>query len=202
VQKYIKFPDFQVLATDSRGDHTNQKNQKKSPFRQFLTIFAPKMFKIKGHERFIGGKVMSWDVVIMRFPEGFDGDFEEIPDDWEPENLFTQNYFEEEIKKVFPNIIGDKTWMTLNAETFSIEFNIGGDDPVNSITLHIRGGDEAIQVIGTICKKFNCQALDTTECKLIDFDKETNEGFTQWRAYKDKVMDEQIIIKSHGKNIL
>ena len=81
---------------------------------------------------------MSWDVLIMRFPEGFDGDFDETPDDWEPEILFTQDYFEEKIKK--------------------------------------------------ICEKFKCQALDTTESKLIDFNEETNTGFTQWREYRNKVL--------------
>jgi len=131
---------------------------------------------------------MSWDVVIMRFPDGFDGDFDKMPADWEPEKLFTQDYFAEEIKKIFPNIIGDKTWMTLNAETYSIEVNIGDDDPVSNIMLHVRGGDEALQAIEKICIKFNCQALDTTESKLIDFDKKTNDGFTSWREYRDNVL--------------
>jgi hypothetical protein len=36
---------------------------------------------------------MSWDVYIMRFPEGFNGDFNKIPEDWEPEELFTLDYF-------------------------------------------------------------------------------------------------------------
>ena len=131
---------------------------------------------------------MSWDVVIMRFPEGFDGDFEKMPDNWEPETLFTQDYFEEEIKKIFPNIIGDKTWLTLNAETYSIEFNIGDDKSITNIMLHVRGGNDALKAIEKICKKFNCQALDTTESKLIDFNKETNEGFSSWRKYRDSVI--------------
>ena len=44
---------------------------------------------------------MSWDVIITRFPEGFDGDFDKIADDWEPETLFTQDFFENEIKNYF-----------------------------------------------------------------------------------------------------
>ena len=131
---------------------------------------------------------MSWDVIIMRFPEGFDGDFDKMPDDWEPETLFTQGYFEEEIKKIFPNIIGDKTWLTLNAETYSIEFNVGEDDLISNIMLHVRGGNDALKAIEEICKKFNCQALDTTESKLIDFSEEINEGFESWKKYRDNVI--------------
>ena len=134
---------------------------------------------------------MSWDVVIMRFPEGFNGDFEEMPDNWEPENMFTQDYFEEEIKKLFPSIKGDKDWMTLNAQTYSIEFNIGDDNPISNIMLHVRGGNEALKAIEKVCKNFNCQALDTTESKLIDFNEETNEGFESWRNYKDNVLKKQ-----------
>ena len=131
---------------------------------------------------------MSWDVIITRFPEGFDGDFDKMADDWEPETLFTQDFFEEEIKKLFPNIIGDKTWLTLNAETYSIEFNIGEDESIKDIMLHVRGSNDALKAIEEICKKFNCQALDTTESKLIDFNKATNEGFTSWREYRDSVV--------------
>ena len=131
---------------------------------------------------------MSWDVVIMRFPEGFSGDFEEMSDNWEPENMFTQDYFEVEIKKLFPDISGDKTWMTLNAKKYSIEFNIGDNDPINNIMLHVRGGNEALQAIEMVCKKFNCKALDTTESKLIDFSEEKNKGFESWRNYKDNVL--------------
>ncbi|MCL2141269.1 MAG: hypothetical protein FWH46_00075 [Methanimicrococcus sp.] len=88
---------------------------------------------------------MSWDVIVMRFPEGFDGDFDKIPNDWEPEELFYREYFLEEIKKIFPDInTEDETWLVLNAAAYSIEFNIGDNDPINSIMLHIRGGDEAI----------------------------------------------------------
>ena len=131
---------------------------------------------------------MSWDVIITRFPEGFDGDFDKIADDWEPETLFTQDFFEEEIKILFPNLIGDKTWLTLNAETYSIEFNIGEDESIKDIMLHVRGSNDALKAIEQICKKFNCQALDTTKSELIDFNKATNEGFTSWREYRDNVV--------------
>ena len=78
--------------------------------------------------------------------------------------------------------------MTLNAETYSIEFNIGEDESIKDIMLHVRGGNDALKAIEEICRKFNCQALDTTESKLIDFSKETNEGFESWRNYKDNVL--------------
>jgi hypothetical protein len=132
---------------------------------------------------------MSWDVWVAKFPDGFDGNFDNISDDWEPEELFTHDIFIKEIKRIFPNIDDDdENWLILDDGTFSIEFNIGKDDPITCIMLHVRGGNEAIKAIGLLCKTFNLQALDTTEVNLIDFDKEANDGFTQWREYRDRVM--------------
>ncbi|MDR0525812.1 MAG: hypothetical protein LBG90_08090 [Spirochaetaceae bacterium] len=100
------------------------------------------------------------------------------------------NFFINEIKKIFPYInSNDENWLILDEETFSIEFNVGEDDPINNIMLHVRGEDEALKAIGLVCKKINLQAFDTTESKIIDFDKETNEGFTQWREYKNNVLN-------------
>jgi hypothetical protein len=130
---------------------------------------------------------MSWDVIIMRFPEGFNDNFDNIQDEWEAEELFTQEFFSSEMKKLFPNINGE----ALDEETFSIEFYIGEDDPITCITLHVRGGDEAIKAIELICRRFDLQAFDTTKCKIIDFSKETNDGFTQWREYKNSVLKKE-----------
>ncbi|MDR1877775.1 MAG: hypothetical protein LBQ84_09150 [Flavobacteriaceae bacterium] len=132
---------------------------------------------------------MSWDVLIMRFPEDFKG-FNDLPDKWEPEELFTHNFFATEIKILFPKINdADKNWITLKEETFSIEFNTGDDDdPISHIMLHVRGGDEALKVIELLCKKFNVQAFDTTEGEIINFENKPTKGFTQWRKYKDTVL--------------
>jgi hypothetical protein len=35
---------------------------------------------------------MSWDVIIMKIPESFTGDFDELPEDWMPENICTHKY--------------------------------------------------------------------------------------------------------------
>jgi hypothetical protein len=133
---------------------------------------------------------MSWDVLLMRFPEDFNGDFDEIPNNWEPEELFTKDYFAKELNKIFPEInTEDKTWMTLDSETFSIELNIGDDEPISNIMLHVRGDDMAIHAIELLCKTFNLQALDTTESELIDFSKNTNDGFAKWREYRNLVLE-------------
>jgi hypothetical protein len=47
---------------------------------------------------------MSWDVFLMKFPEGFDGGLENLPHDFEPEAICAREYFETEIKRLIPKI--------------------------------------------------------------------------------------------------
>ena len=135
---------------------------------------------------------MSWDVVVMKFPAGFDGDWESLPDDFEAEAICTHEYLKNEIKKVLPEINNDDTaWMVLNGGSYSIEFNAGDDDPVRCITLYVRGGDEALKAIKLFCEKLACQAFDTSGGGIIDFNEEANKGFSEWRQYRDKVTNKK-----------
>jgi hypothetical protein len=89
---------------------------------------------------------MSRDVIAMKFPKDFDGDLGNLPHDFEPENICTRAYFETEIKKIFLDINGE----TLNGDTLSIEFDIGEDEPLQTISLRVKGGDDALKAIKTL----------------------------------------------------
>jgi hypothetical protein len=130
---------------------------------------------------------MSWDVIVMKFPQDFNGDLENLPDDFKPENICTREYFENEIKKIFPKINCE----TLNEDTFSIEFDIGEGDPIQTISLQVRGDNKALESIKILCERFNCQELDTTKSEIIDFIEETNNGFMEWQEYRDKVVQKK-----------
>ena len=135
---------------------------------------------------------MSWDVIIMKVPESFTGDFDELPEDWMPGNICTHKYLKNEIIKLFPKINNDdSSWMMLDEETYSIEFNVGEDDPINTITLHVRGDDKALESIKIFSEKLYCKALDTTEGEIIDFSDEPNKGFSKWREYRNKVLNKE-----------
>jgi len=124
----------------------------------------------------------------MKLPDDFTGDFDEMPKDWMPENLCTHESLKSIIEEVFPTVNTDDTsWMTLNDKTYSIEFNVGDADPITTITLHVRGNDEALQSIRNISEKLNCKAFDTTEGEIINFSEKPNKGFLKWRNYRDKV---------------
>ena len=134
---------------------------------------------------------MSWDVTLMKLPDNFDGNWENLPEDFEPKIMCTQEYLQKEIKKLFPNINNDDpTWMILDEETFSIEFNVGNNDPINSIMLHVRGEQEALKAIKIFSEKFNCSAIEIDGGRIIDFTAEINEGFSEWQKYRDQIVNE------------
>ncbi|MDP4182133.1 MAG: hypothetical protein Q8942_13715 [Bacillota bacterium] len=95
------------------------------------------------------------------------------------------------LKELLPDIdFSDPHWGVLATETYSIEFNIGGKDPVESIMLHIRGEDAPIDVIKKICSKTAWRAIDTSAGDFIDFENCPEESFNRWKRYRDKIIDE------------
>lgn len=101
---------------------------------------------------------------------------------------------EEIIKKLknkFSNIdYSDKSWGILIEQDFSIEFNTGSDEIVNTIMLHIRGGGNVIKIVQTICEILDGHALDISYTRYIDFDfsEKTEESWGDFQKYRNQVI--------------
>lgn len=117
---------------------------------------------------------MSWDVLLMRIPpdintlEELEEEYEEKGEDWEALGS------REEVLSLLPALLpeadfSDPTWGSLTASNFSIEFNIGDGDPIETIMLHIRGGEGSTEVIRKICTSTEWSAIDCVTNKVIDF---------------------------------
>ncbi|MCG8569989.1 MAG: hypothetical protein MJB14_07590 [Spirochaetes bacterium] len=139
---------------------------------------------------------MSWDVLFVKFPNNINS-IDEIPGDYNPGSLCTRQYYEEMIFNLFPNIDenNDRSWMILEDDSYSIEFSAGTGEMLDSLMLHIRGDEKALKVIKNICDFTNWKAFDTTTGDLIDFDNNPDEGFSQWRNFKNKVIADNTPLK-------
>ncbi|WP_240958542.1 hypothetical protein [Streptomyces barkulensis] len=61
-----------------------------------------------------------------------------------------------------------------------MELNIGPDDPVDSITLHVRGsGDDVFTAVFRLAEALHCKVLDCMEGDLI-----TPRQTTGWHAFQ------------------
>ncbi len=133
---------------------------------------------------------MSWDVLLLHVPEGITT-FDEL-DDVEPQPLGPLAEVVSRLQAVCSTAdFSDPTWGELEAADYSIEFNIGKDDPVESVMLHMRGGDEVISVLAAICAATGWSAVDTEGGEFIHFDNNPSVGLQQWRTYRDHATDDK-----------
>jgi hypothetical protein len=80
------------------------------------------------------------------------------------------------------------SWGQIATRNFSIEVNMGSKEPVESITLHVRGGDAAIGLIADILDRLNTRALDIQTGEMLDKNSAVT-SLTAWRAYRDQVVN-------------
>ena len=131
---------------------------------------------------------MSWDVMVMRIPEGLTS-LDEISEDFD-EPLCGLREVGPTLLSVFPDLdLSDPTWGILEGDDFSIEFNIGDEDPCDSIMLHVRGGDGALTPIRALCATTGWAAIDAGGGELIDTNGEgAVSGFTEWQEFRKKAL--------------
>jgi hypothetical protein len=133
---------------------------------------------------------MCWDVLIQPLPSGLRS-LDEIPEGYCPPPLGARDEVVSRIRGRVPAVeFIDPAWGRLEGDGFSIEFNLGGDDPATSLMLHVRGTAGALGVVREVSEALGCPAIDCSEGALIDFESPTAaEGFARWRAYRDRVID-------------
>lgn len=130
---------------------------------------------------------MSWDVFLMHLPPEISR-IEEINES-SSFGLGEKSEVLSRLVNILPEIkFQDSSWGSLDTKEFSIEFNIGDDDPVDSILLHIRGGDSAIDAIDKLCQSTGWRAIAITTGDFISFDHDPIAGLQKWRAYRDQVL--------------
>jgi len=82
----------------------------------------------------------------------------------------------------------DPSWGTIEGPDFSIEVNVGKDEQVRSIALHVRGGDDAAGVVADILERLGLRGLDPQSDTGI-FDRSSAvESLKRWRAFRDKAV--------------
>ena len=141
---------------------------------------------------------MSWDVMLIDMPSDI-VTMDDLPKDFSPE-IGPRPHVLSTIATMLPDLdLTDPAWGILDGDDFSIEFNIGDDDPIDVIMLHVRGGDDAIHVIQHICEHTGWRAFDTSTGDLVDFAQDPTKGLRQWRAHRDRVVAS---LKAEGKEVI
>ena len=131
---------------------------------------------------------MSWDILIMDLPRDAET-VSEVPSDFKPEPLGDRDELISGVLSAAPMAdFSDPSWGQIATRDFSIEVNIGNDEQVDSIMLHVRGGDGAIELIAAILDRLNRRALDIQTDEMFDKASAVT-GLAAWRAYRDQVVN-------------
>jgi len=111
---------------------------------------------------------MSWDVLLLHLPADITS-AHDIPDDYTPPPLGRQHEVLAAVTRAEPEAgLSDPTWGDLSGPTWSIELNIGSEDPVDSIMLHVRGsGDDVLARVFRLASALGCKALDCSTGELL-----------------------------------
>lgn len=131
---------------------------------------------------------MSWDVSLYRFTRQY-RTIEEIPGDEQPLPLGSLAEVQAAVSGVFPGTDwSDSVWGVYDSEFGSIEFNVGKDDPVQSLGLHVRASDAIVGGILHLCERVGCQAIDLTDSTFLDQSEHPVAGLEKWREYRNQVV--------------
>ena len=134
---------------------------------------------------------MSWDIYVQDLPEGIKT-VEEIPEDFHPGLIGRRRELIAEIKAVVPEAdFSDPSWGRVEGPDFSIEFNMGDDEEVVCLALHVRGSEGAVGLIAAVLDRLGLQALaPDSETGLFEAEETARESFARWRSYRDTVVVE------------
>jgi hypothetical protein len=127
---------------------------------------------------------MSWDVVLLKTKINL------VDKNANPDNLGKKDEIIERLTTLLPTLdYSDTSWGIFTDKNFSIEFNTGTDDIVETIMLHIRGGGDPLVIIKIICDSENWFALDCSTTEYIDTDNLSKESWENFQKFRDKIID-------------
>ncbi|MFL6059749.1 MAG: hypothetical protein ACJ72E_00860 [Marmoricola sp.] len=131
---------------------------------------------------------MSWDISIMDLPDDVVS-VADIPDAFEPQPLGSRDELIAAIRDVAPSAdFSDPSWGELATPDFVIEFNMGREEVVNSVMLHVRGAGPVVEFIDALLTHIGRRAIDCSEGEFFTSEA-AGESLRTWQAYRDSVIE-------------
>ena len=132
---------------------------------------------------------MSWDVMLFNFGGTPPANFEELAGDYPSKPLGSAAGIRDAISKQLPDVDwSDPAWGIYDGDGFSIEFNTGNRDPVDSVMLHVRGGGNAVAAMMQFAEPNQWTLFDCSTGEFLDPENPSPEGWEGFQAFRDKVI--------------
>lgn len=131
---------------------------------------------------------VSWDIFVQDIPAAATS-VGDIPDDFTPRTLGNREDVIRRILEVVPTAVFDKpSWGTFDCEDFSVEFNMGDNEELDSFALHIRGGDTAAGLVADLLTRCGWRAFDPASDSGIFDVRSAVDSLARWRTYRNRVI--------------
>lgn len=128
---------------------------------------------------------MSWDVVVLNY--GGKLSPHEMLDADPVGPLGAAAQVRRRIAKHLPSVDwSDPAAGFYEGDGFTIEFNAGDEDPIDSMLLHVRGRGDAIAALVRFAKPNGWSLLDCSTSEFLDPDSPSAEGWEGFQAARDK----------------
>jgi hypothetical protein len=131
---------------------------------------------------------MSWDIFVQDLPERAQT-IDDIPADFVPRTFLPRASIVHAFRELAPfTDFSEPKWWHVECPHFSVEVNIGEEDPSLGFAMHVRGGEEAVGFVHDVLVRLGVRALDPSAAGGI-FDRNASlEGFRKWRAFRDSMI--------------
>lgn len=141
---------------------------------------------------------MSWDVMVLNYGGKLSPD--EMLDADPVGPLGPAAQVRRRIAKHLPGIDwSEPAWGVFEGDGFTIEFNSGSDDPIDSMMLHVRGGGDAIAALLKFAKPNGWSLLDCSTSEFLDLENPSAEGWEGFQDFRDKAIGQPKRKKSASK---
>jgi hypothetical protein len=109
----------------------------------------------------------NWNVLLMELPAEA-RTVKDVPQGFSPKSLGRRDAVIARLCKYLPSTeFSEPTWGTLDAGNYSILFDLGDEIEVDTVTLHVEGGAEALHAVQIAAQALGSRAFDLTRGQLL-----------------------------------
>jgi hypothetical protein len=132
---------------------------------------------------------MSWDVSVFA-SDAPPPPVAKMRVDWKGAILGPAATVRATISAALPGVDWTKpTWGRFRGNGFSLEFNMGKDDPTDGFMIHVRGGGDAVTCLMQIASRCGWYLLDTSTGEWMHHAEDPEAGWEGFQAFRDSVIN-------------
>ncbi|WP_234471228.1 hypothetical protein [Streptomyces sp. MBT70] len=133
------------------------------------------------------GSARSWDILLLPLPADVTS-IDDLPTAHEPPPIGSRSSVHRALRSAAGEVdLTDPTWGELLGPTWVIELGIGEHGPVESVMLHVRGGeDDVLPVVFRISRALGCHPFGCSNGELLADDAQA--GWNAFQSFRDRTI--------------